>query len=167
MDKITKQLALALLFGVLAPSAAQAQSVFLCTSASGGKELTDTHRPGCKTLDVRSSTQIPAPRAKAGAGGGARTVAAPASTPADFPKVDSGIQKMRDNDRRDILNQEMRTEAAKLAQLQAEFKNGEPDRQGGERNYAKYQERVILMRENINRAEKNIEALQREIDNIR
>ena len=165
MEKITKQLALALLFMVLAQSQAKAQSVFLCTSASGGKELTDTHRPGCKTLDVRSSAPIPAPRAKSS--GGARTVAAPVSTPANFPKVDTGMQKIRDNDRRDILNQEMRTEAAKLAQLQAEFKNGEPDRLGGERNYAKYQERVILLRENINRAEKNIEALQREIDNIR
>ncbi|HBI67691.1 MAG TPA: DUF4124 domain-containing protein, partial [Massilia sp.] len=38
---------------------------------------------------------------------------------------------------------------------------------GNERNYAKYQERVGQMREDIGRTERNIEALRREIGNIR
>ncbi len=154
-------LALAMLCGVLAHGAASAQGVFLCTSASGGKELTDTYRPGCKTLEV--SGAIPAPAAR----GKAAKAAAPVSTPADFPKVDNAQQKARDSDRREILADELRNEQARLAQLKAEFKNGEPDRLGSERNYAKYLERVALMRDNIARAEKNIEALQREITAIR
>ena len=156
-------LALAMLCGVLAHGAASAQGVFLCTSASGGKELTDTYRAGCKALEVSGAIPAPAARAK----GSAKTAAAPAATPPDFPKVDNFQQKARDNDRRDILNEELRNEEARLAQLRADYKNGEPDRLGSERNYVKYQERVNLMRDNIARTEKNIEALRREITAIK
>jgi septal ring factor EnvC (AmiA/AmiB activator) len=135
--------------------------VFLCVSASGGKELTDTYKPGCKTLEVPGA--IPAPAAR----GKSSRAAAPAAAPADFPKVGNAQQKARDNDRREILSEELRSEQAKLDQLRAEFKNGEPDRNGNERNYAKYQERVAQMRDNIARSEKNIEALQREIASIK
>ncbi len=51
--------------------------------------------------------------------------------------------------------------------MRAVFNNGEPERQGNERNYAKYQERVAQMRDDISRTERNIEALRREIANIR
>jgi hypothetical protein len=51
--------------------------------------------------------------------------------------------------------------------LKKEFQNGEPERQGGERNYAKYQERVAMMKEEMQRAEKNIEALRREISQLK
>ncbi|UUZ50329.1 hypothetical protein LP420_10685 [Massilia sp. B-10] len=61
----------------------------------------------------------------------------------------------------------MRTEKKKLAEMKKEFNNGEPERQGNERNYAKYQERVEQMKDSISRAEKNIEALEREIANIK
>jgi len=47
------------------------------------------------------------------------------------------------------LLDEVRTEEGKLAELKKEFQNGEPERQGGERNYAKYQERVALMKEEM------------------
>lgn len=157
-------LALATLCGVLlAPAPAQARGVFLCVSASGGKELTDTYRPGCKVIDVPGTIAAPPPRS------GAKAVnrAANAAAPADFPKVDNAQQKARDNDRREILNDELRAEEAKLALLRAEYKNGEPDRNGNERNVAKYQERVASLRDNVARSEKNVEALKREIANIK
>lgn len=87
--------------------------------------------------------------------------------PADFPKVNTSQQKARDDDRRGILTDELRDEEKKLADLRRDFNNGEPERQGGERNYAKYQERVAQMKDNIGRAEKNVDALKREIANIR
>ena len=96
-----------------------------------------------------------------------RAPAAPAVTPADFPRVDTSQQRARDDDRRGILNEELRLEAQKLAELRAEYKNGEPDRLGSERNYAKYQERVANLRDAIGRSERNIEALRREISNIK
>jgi hypothetical protein len=49
----------------------------------------------------------------------------------------------------------------KLAELRREFNNGEPERRGDERNYAKYQERVAALRDSISRSEKNVDALKR------
>jgi len=154
-------LALALLAGSGIQLPALAQGVYLCVDANGRKELTDTSRPGCKALNVSGSIPAPAPRA------GSSRPAPRATSPADFPKVDSALQRSRDNDRREILNEELRAEERKLAELKREYNNGVPERVGGEKNYAKYLERVAQMGDSIARAEKNLEALRREISNIK
>lgn len=159
----TIALALTLLGGGAVSTLAQAQSVFLCVDANGRRELTDTYKPGCKTIDMPSTIAAP-PARKAAAG---RAAAAPVSTPAAFPKVDPTQQKARDNDRRDILSDELRAEQQRLAELRAEYKSGEPDRLGNERNYAKYQARVAQLGEAINRSQANIDALNRELANIK
>lgn len=150
---------------------ASAQGVYVCVDPEGRKTLTDIDRGGCKTLvpPTAASDLIPAPRRAASSAPVRMASVAPkaSSTPADFPRVDSAQQKARDDDRRGILNEELRSEERKLADLLKEFNNGEPDRQGNERNYAKYQERVANMRDNIGRTEKNIQALRREISSIR
>ena len=157
---------LVLLCGVGAPMLAQAQSVFLCVDANGRRELTDSYKKGCKALDVPGSIAAPAPRkASSGNSTGVRAPATPA--PADFPSVNSAQQKARDNDRREILNDELRAEQQRLAELRAEYKNGEPDRLGNERNYAKYQARVAQLGEAIARSQANIEALNRELASIK
>ena len=61
----------------------------------------------------------------------------------------------------------MQREEQKLAALKKEYNDGEPERQGNERNYAKYQERVASMKSDIERSEKNIEALKRELGNLK
>ena len=66
-----------------------------------------------------------------------------------------------------ILTDEIRAEENKLADLKKEYQNGEPERLGSERNYAKYQERVATMKDDIARTEKNIEALKREIGQLK
>ena len=146
---------------------AHAQSdVYVCVDSSGKKEYRNTGATkGCKRVDLPGVTLIPAPPKKAPV----QTVATKpaASAPADFPKVDAGTQKTRDNDRRQILLDEMKSEEQKLAGLKQEFNNGEPERRGDERNYAKYQERVALMKEDMDRTEKNIEALKREINHLK
>ncbi len=154
---------LLLLLAVLGASAAARADgpIYLCVDAAGHKELTDANKPGCKVLDVPGSTIAAPPRRAAPA----PARAAPA--PADFPRVDSAEQKARDADRLGILNEELRSEQQKLAELRKEFNNGEPERHGDERNYAKYQDRVTQMRDSISRSEKNIEALKREIASIR
>lgn len=154
---------LLLLLALLGASAAARADgpIYLCVDAAGHKELTDTNKPGCKVLDVPGSTIAAPPRHQAPA----PARAAPA--PADFPRVDSAEQRARDADRLGILNEELRSEQQKLAELRKEFNNGEPERHGDERNYAKYQERVAQMRDSISRSEKNVEALKREIANIR
>ena len=163
---IKKQLTVLLLL-LTAAGVAHAQSeVYLCVDEHGKREYKNTGlTKGCKKVDLPGITMIPAPPKKAAAQTAAAKPAA--SAPSDYPKVDNGTQKARDNDRKQILLDEMKAEEQKLANLKKDFSNGEPERRGDERNYAKYQERVAGMKDDIDRTEKNIEALKREIGNIK
>jgi len=164
----------ALLLAPLLAAGAHAQSVvYRCVDKDGRVLYTDTSGGNCKVVDSLNSgaisTPAAAPRSSAATmrQGASRPAAANAASPAAFPRVDNATQRARDDDRREILNDELRAEEKKLAALKRDFNNGEPERQGNERNYAKYQERVAQMREDIGRAEKNVEAIKREIANIR
>ncbi|EKU81636.1 DUF4124 domain-containing protein [Massilia timonae] len=163
------------MFALLFCASAQAQ-IYRCLDANGRPLYTDTKVGKCQLIDTgyssppAASKPIPAPRSSSASGGSGSASApspAAASTPSGFPRVDNVVQRARDDERREILGDELRIEERKLADLRKEFNNGEPERQGNERNYAKYQERVASMRDEINRTERNIEALRREIGNIR
>jgi hypothetical protein len=151
------------LLALLACAAARAEGViYKCVDPAGHTEFTDVYRgPYCKVLEGTGAITTP-PARKAGA-----PHAAAAPSPSDFPRVDSAEQRARDADRRAILTDELNNEMQKLADLRKEFNNGEPERRGDERNYAKYQERVAQLRDDISRSEKNIDALKREIANIK
>ena len=155
-------------FALLMCTSAQAQ-IYRCLDANGRPLYTDNQVGKCQLIDTgyrsppAASKPIPAPRSSSGGG----TSSPAASTPSSFPRVDTSVQRERDGERREILGDELRIEERKLADLRKEFNNGEPERQGNERNYAKYQERVASMRDEIGRTERNIEALRREIGNIR
>ena len=157
-----KQFSAFLLFSAFGAAAFAQSDVFVCVSESGAKEYKNTGTTkGCKRVDLQGINMIPSPYKKPPS----QTVAA--RTPSDFPRVDSSTQKARDNDRMQILLNEMKTEEEKLASLKKEYNNGEPERQGNEKNYAKYQERVANMKEALTRTERNIEALKREISNLK
>lgn len=165
MKKICAALLLAC--GVL-PAAFAQSDVFLCVDAQGNKEYRNTgSTKGCKRVDLQGISLIPSPYKKPLVQTAARSPARDGVTPASFPRVSNDAQKARDNDRLQILMREMKTEEDKMARLREEYKGGEPDRLGSEKNYAKYQERAALLKENLNRTEKNIEALQREIRNLK
>lgn len=167
---MTRPLSVMLLFSAVLAlqfTSARAESdIFLCDDGHGSKEYKNTGATkGCKKIDLPGLTTIPGiPRRPAAA---STAAVRPSSSPTDFPRVDSVVQKARDNDRKQILLDEMRTEEQKLADLRKEFNNGEPERRGNERNYAKYQERVALLKDELARTEKNIEALKREVGNLK
>jgi len=155
---------------VLVPAHAQSE-VYVCMNGDGTREYKNTgETKGCKRVDMQGISMIPSPykkpvvqtasfnRPASGAG---------AASPGDFPKIDSGTQKARDTDRMQILTEEMKVEERKLAALKQDYNNGEPERRGDERNFAKYQERVASMKDDVSRTEKNIEALKREIGNLK
>ena len=151
----------ALVLAATIASPALAQGVYLCTQPNGTREYRNTgDTRGCRKLELEAISTIPSTsssssQAKFDASGAA------------FPKIESHVQKRRDQDRMQILLDEVRTEEAKLGELKKEFQNGEPERQGGERNYAKYQDRVAMMKEEMQRTEKNIESLRREISQLK
>ncbi|AYM79378.1 DUF4124 domain-containing protein [Janthinobacterium agaricidamnosum] len=158
--------------GLLGAAAQAHGQLYVCADAQGHKTYTD-RRAGahCQLLDLPGALTEPPRKTAPLAGAPARpaTQAAVTAAPAAgaFPKVDGAEQRARDLDRRQILQDELRSEEQKLAAQRLEFNGGQPERQGNERNYAKYQERVAQLKDNISRTQQNVEALKREIANIR
>ncbi|MBM3390587.1 MAG: DUF4124 domain-containing protein [Betaproteobacteria bacterium] len=93
---------------------------------------------------------------------------APATpSPAGFPRVDGDTQKVRDNDRRRILEQELATEQRNLDQARKELSEQEAVRTGDERNYERVIARLQPYKDRVALHERNIEALKREIGNLK
>lgn len=138
------------------------ESIYVCVDEDGTRTYQDFKGKGknCKKLDdLPRINSMPAPKLPA------KNVKQ--MEPAGFPKVDERIQRERDNDRRKILEEELKTEQEHLLELQKEYNNGQPERQGDERNYQKYLDRVERLKSDIDRSEKNIEALQKEINKLK
>ncbi len=150
-----------------APSALA--QVYRCDSPNGVPVYQGTSKgANCQPIDLQPLTTIPSPKlpaAKAPAAGGAPSAAR--ASPDGFPKVDVAAQRARDGDRRRILEDELNKEQQRLGELRTEYKNGEPDRLGNERNYQKYLDRVARLEEDIARTESNIASLRRELSTIR
>ncbi|MDZ7857411.1 hypothetical protein [Sphaerotilus sp.] len=159
-----------------ATALAQERPVYRCpgnlyTDQYSAKEAAEL---GCKTLDGAPVTIVQSPvrrpPASAGGSGGegatarpAGSSAAPAVRASGEMRVDPAQQRARDSDARRILESELAKEDERLAALRKDFNNGEPERRGDERNYARYQERVAEMKAAIARKEADIAALKREL----
>ena len=118
----------------------------------------EAEKLGCKRIEGAPVTviQMTKPRAS--------TAAVPAASGGSGgARVDPVAQRARDTDARRILEGELRSEEEKLAVMQKEFNNGQPERQGDEKNFQKYLDRVEQMRAAIARKQTDIAALQREI----
>ncbi|MCZ8031809.1 MAG: hypothetical protein ACK5UM_20030 [Pseudomonadota bacterium] len=129
---------------------------------------------GCRTIEGAPITIVQgnrprtaAPAAAPGTAGAAPAAGGPAAPAAGArgaeARVDPAEQRARDSDARRILGEELRREEERLAAMVKEFNNGEPERRGEERNYAKYLERVAEMRAAIQRKEADIAAIRREL----
>ena len=106
---------------------------------------------GCRTIEGAPITIVPTSRPRQAA-----------SKPGEG-RIDPADQRARDSDARRILMDELRREEERLAALQAEFNNGQPERNGDERNYQKYLDRVASLKDAIARKEADIAALKREL----
>lgn len=149
--------------GVLAAClpVAQAQDrIFRC-----GNEYTNSPTPAqkkdCKQIEGGNVTVVPAAKPNPGAGSraGGQQMAS-----ADQPRVDPAQQKARDSDARAILEGELRRAEARLADLQRDYNNGQPEKKTDElRNVARYQERVAELKASITRAEADVTGIRREL----
>ena len=144
-------------FGLLAVPLARAD-VYKCVDDDGHVTYTNAKpspKANCTTLsrDQRVST-VPG-----------RAAATP--SPAGFPKVDGDTQKARDNDRRKILDQELAAEQKSLEQAKKELAEQEAIRTGDERNYQRVLDRLQPYKDRVALHERNIEALQKEIRNLK
>jgi hypothetical protein len=142
--------------------------VYLCVDDKGHREYKNTGNvKGCKKIELIGLTVVPAVKPRPILASNNPAPKAPASAPADFPRVDSSTQKARDHDRKQIWLDELKVEEEKLDSLKKQYNDGEPERRGDETNFSKYQERVARLREDIARTEKNVEALKRELAGVK
>jgi predicted transcriptional regulator len=88
-------------------------------------------------------------------------------TKAKLPRVSEDTQKSRDDERRRILEQEIADETKQLAQAKEQLASQEAVRGGNERNYERVLERVQPYRDAVATHERNLEALRREIANLK
>jgi hypothetical protein len=156
--------AMALLVLEQGPAQAQdaAKAVYRCPGPpvlyTDAINAQDAKERGCRTIEGTPITIVPASRVRPSAA----TTGTSAPRSADM-RVDPAEQRARDSDRRRILSDELRREEERLAALRRDFNNGEPDRQGDERNYQRYLDRVAEMKAAIQRKEGDVAAIRREL----
>lgn len=158
--KFQLRLALLTTLTALVSAPAGAQTLFKCIE-DGRVSYVDAKNRGslknCEPLsgDLPVSTiSTPKPRKDA-------------TPPADFPKVSPDTQKSRDNERRKILEQELETERHSLEAARQQLAEQESVRHGDERNYQRVLDRLQPYRDRVALHERNIEAIQKELSNIR
>lgn len=157
------RLVLAGVFAMVWQTAALAD-IYKCVDAQGRVTYTNdksTSR-GCTPLssDLPVSSIPPVTRpqpqaAPSGASGGS------------FPRVTADTQRERDDSRRRILMNELAAEEASLLEARKNLEEQESIRLGDERNYQKKLDRVQPFKDKVALHERNIEALRKEIGNLR
>lgn len=70
------------------------------------------------------------------------------------------------NEQREEIENKISEEEKLLAEIRSEYKDGEPDRLGSERNYQRYLNRVERLKEEINVRERNLDILRNELRNV-
>lgn len=151
---------------LLLASAAVHADVFKCVDEDGSVTYTNAKSgKGCKAL----SSDLPVSSVPSNAPSRRAT-----PTPGSFPKVDGDTQRARDTDRRKILEQELASEQKSLEDARKELGDAESDpdtfrKKGGGtgRNVAAFEERVKPLQDKVALHERNIEALRKEIGNLR
>jgi hypothetical protein len=141
------------LFVALLPLTASAQTIYKCVDANGSTTYASARLDkNCKAISSGPENAIPAPRAKPAG-------AAANPSPAGFPRVQEDTQKARDGDRRMILDQELAGEQRSLEQAKKELADQQAAGSTGDR-LAPYRDRV-------GQHERNIQAIQKELGNLR
>lgn len=135
---------------------------YKCLDANGRATYTnmkeETKGKNC-TVVMREISVVPAVQAP-------RSAAAN-PTPPGFPKVDQATQKSRDDGRRRILEDELAGEEKALAQARVELKQQESIRTGDEKNYQRVLDRLQKYKDEVERHEKNVSALRKELSNVK
>ncbi|HUW27155.1 MAG TPA: DUF4124 domain-containing protein [Sulfuriferula sp.] len=130
--------------------------IYKYVDESGQVTYTNLPKRGAKRLDLGPVATSIAPARKK-----------EVSSPANFPRVDSNTQRKRDDLRRSVLQDELRTEERNLAEATAAQKTGEALRSGEQPGSASWRARSDKLRDIVKRHEDNISALKKELASIK
>ena len=138
---------------------ATAQTIYRCTDANGGMLISNTRvDKSCKAVVSSPDSTLPAPKARASG-------AAANPSPAGFPRVQEDTQKARDTDRKRILEQELAGEQRNVEQARRDLADQTAARQNVPNSGAV--DSLQPYRERVSQHERNIEAIQKELANLR
>lgn len=156
----------ALAAGTTTTAMAQDGRIYRC-----GNEYTNNptvaKQRDCKLMEGGNVTIVQGTRGGGGGGGGSASSGSVVTAPPAAARIDNDQQKARDADARSILENELRRSQARQAELQKEYNNGEPERQGAEtRNYQKYLDRVAELKSAIARNESDMDGIRRELSRL-
>jgi hypothetical protein len=155
-------LTLVVLFAAASPAHAQSR-IWRCgnTYTNDANQAQVQH---CKLVEGGNVTVVEGTRVNANS----NTIRVAAAVPAaGATRLDAAEQKARDSDARQILEAELKKAQARQAELQKDYNNGEPEKQGAEsRNYQKYLDRVAELKASIARNESDISGIQRELGRL-
>lgn len=152
------------LLGLIISTPALAE-IYKCTDGSGVSTFTDNPRSfgrkQCVSMNMDPIVTIPSPvrRDRDRIAAERRTPRSTPPTPSSFPRVDSGTQKKRDLTRRAVLEDEMATEQRLLIEAQRNVEAA-AFLPGGKERLPQFKNEVIAH-------QKNIEALQKELQRLR
>jgi hypothetical protein len=136
--------------------AQQTTEIWRCVDSDGRRHYTNSKREtaGMKQCELVTSQINVAPAQKA-------------ARPTNFPRETSADRASAKGRQRDILQRELASEEAALAKARQALAEQEAVRSGDERNYARVLERLQPYKETVENHEKNIQALQRELGNLK
>lgn len=156
---------LTLILALCAAPLAQAE-IYKCVDAEGRTTYTNDRNfaRGCKAIqqDQPVSSMPVAPRTS-----GTGAPSGSSGSPGSFPRVSPNDQRARDDTRRQVLEKELATEEGALAEAQKQLTEQEAVRMGDERNYQKILDRLQPYKDKVELHKRNIDALKREIGNLR
>jgi hypothetical protein len=132
--------------------------IYKCADADGHVTYSNVATKNCRKLNLDPVNTAAPPAGKA---------AVRTPTPSTFPKVDDNTQKARDTDRRRILEGELSAEQKNLEQAKKELAEQEAVRTGDEKNYQRVLDRLQPFKDRVALHERNLEAIRKEIANLR
>lgn len=159
---------LCLPIALLATVPVLAQDIYKCADPDGRVTYSNVPSRTCRKLVLDPVNLAPAAKPAAPASAGNKT-----ATPGSFPRVDEQTQRSRDGDRRRILESELAAEQKNAEQAKKELAEQEgivlPSErmQGGAISGGKVQERIQTYKDKVALHQRNVEAIQREIANLR
>lgn len=148
------------LLSLLAAASAQAE-IYKFVDESGQVTFTDVYKKGAKRIELPGAPAPLSPARKT------PSRASSSPSPADFPRIDAGTQKRRDDIRRQVLQDEVTGERRNAEEARRQLTLGERLQPGERATDATYISRVKQLRANVQQHEQNVTSIQRELANLR
>ena len=137
-----------------------------CRLVEGGNvTVLQSSRPF--SLSTPASPSSPSSSGTSSSSSSSGASSAKSAAPANAPRIDTSVQRSRDSDARAIFESELRKAEARLAQLNKEYNNGNPERTALDlRNPQHYMERTAEIKANMARTASDIESIRRELGRL-